>query len=98
MDGGRSLTSFISLGEIFEIYRHALDGLRQQALPGQFEAFEGSFPRDPIYVAKALEATFGIEIFFAPTDFYKSLEIPEERRDFLSFYEYSEPNHQLRYI
>jgi hypothetical protein len=89
------LPTHISLREIFEIYRFTLDGLREQSVGGEFQAFENTFPRDPLYIARGLEAAFGLKIQFAFPDFHATLDIPEERRDFLSFYEYSEPNHQI---
>lgn len=88
------MPTHISLREIFEIYQFTIDGLKQQSLPGQYEAFEGTFPRDPVFVAKGLKAAFGLTIDFAFVDFHKNLKIPQERRDFLSFYEYAEPQHR----
>lgn len=89
------MAAFISLREIFEIYQVALEGLREDSQPGEFDAFEKTFPRDPIYIARGLQAAFGLKISIAPVDFYANLDIPEERRDFLSFYEYAEPDHQI---
>lgn len=89
----------ISLGEIFGIYVDTISGISQQHLGAQFQEFESRYPRDPLMIARGLEAVYGIEISLSYSDFYKDLDdIPEERRDFLSFYEYIEPNIVVIYI
>lgn len=89
----------ILLKEIFEIYIQTLEGLKQQHPTGKFDEFERTYPRDPLFIATGLEAVYGIEISVAFVDFYKDLDdIPPDQRDFISFYEYVDPNQVVVYI
>jgi hypothetical protein len=78
----------ISLREIFGIYRDTVSGLKQNSLPAEYDHYERTFPRDPIFIARGLEAAFGFRISFAIVDFYRNVNIPDDRKDFFSFYEY----------
>ena len=53
-----------------------------------------TFPRDPFFIATGFEAAFGIRIFNSPTDFYQSVSIPNDRKDFFSYVEYHQ-NHDV---
>ena len=78
----------LTLKQIFEIYRATFDGAKQQLFQGEFTKLQTEFPRDPVHVAKGVGAALGLKIHFKVLDFYKDTEIPFERRDFFSFYQF----------
>ncbi|MCB1536273.1 MAG: hypothetical protein KDJ44_16540 [Rhodoblastus sp.] len=79
----------ISLREIVEIYRDVVDGARQQTLPGELEAAMESAPRDPIKIARGIEAAFGFQINIKIDNFYESTpDTTDRQKDLCSFYIY----------
>jgi hypothetical protein len=88
----------ISLREIIDIYCSVIEGLKQQGRPGEFEDFLVHYPRDPRFIARGLEAAFGIDIHVTPVDFYEAAQIPDDRKDFFSFVEYNEDHSITVYL
>lgn len=80
----------ISYRDIFELYAQTIDGLKQQLLPGEYEQFLSTFPRDPIKIARGLEAVYAVKIFIKPRDFYQDIQVPDESRDLFCFHEHHE--------
>jgi hypothetical protein len=83
------LLSTISYDDIIEIYVQTIEGLKQQSLTGEFENFWTKFPRDPLFVAKGLEAVYGLRIFFKFDDFYRGIsDVSDESKDLYCFHEH----------
>jgi hypothetical protein len=84
--------------DVFEIYRDTLEGIKQQTLAPEFFAAFETFPRDHVVIARGVEAAFGFKINTYFCDFYEGTDVPYDKRDFFSFYEYSPPNEIAIYL
>lgn len=91
--------SLVSYEDIVDIYVAVFDSIRQASPPGRYEEFLNEFPRDPVAIARGIEDAFGLKISVKIVDFYLHAEdIPDERRDLFSFYQYFEDGHIVVWV